>query len=236
MGCARLRELPGGERGAAAPAPHPGPPPAPARSLRRGGHALPRPPPPGPRSPDPHTEWAGAGPGGGRDPSPGGNVVSSSHPTGLKPHPRLSSEERLPPGVGRGPDGGDVPVSAAEGERRLVGAAAPAWQAPRRQVAAAPAVPAPPVEPPGPPTRPLGLIPRSGQKTGGRGRRPWASREVGGGEERGCEMPRGTGCGEGERRLTLLSTPQSSTGTPSSVSGSSSEPEEFQLWLSDMET
>lgn len=34
----------------------------------------------------------------------------------------------------------------------------------------------------------------------------------------------------------MLSTPQSSTGSPSSVSGSSSEPEEFQLWLSDMET
>lgn len=43
------------------------------------------------------------------------------------------------------------------------------------------------------------------------------------------------GCG-GAKRLTLLSTPQSSTGSPSSVSGSSSEPEEFQLWLSDMET
>lgn len=35
--------------------------------------------------------------------------------------------------------------------------------------------------------------------------------------------------------LTLLRTPQRSTGGPDSVSGSSSEPDEFQLWLSDME-
>lgn len=40
----------------------------------------------------------------------------------------------------------------------------------------------------------------------------------------------------GKGLLTLLRTPQSSTGGPDSVSGSSSEPEEFQLWLSDMET
>lgn len=40
---------------------------------------------------------------------------------------------------------------------------------------------------------------------------------------------------EAKRLLTLLRTPQSSTGGPDSVSGSSSEPEEFQLWLSDME-
>lgn len=35
--------------------------------------------------------------------------------------------------------------------------------------------------------------------------------------------------------LTLLRTPHRSTGGPDSVSGSSSEPDEFQLWLSDME-
>lgn len=47
----------------------------------------------------------------------------------------------------------------------------------------------------------------------------------------GCPSPPPTPRG----LLTLLRTPQRSTGGPDSVSGSSSEPDEFQLWLSDME-
>lgn len=45
----------------------------------------------------------------------------------------------------------------------------------------------------------------------------------------------GSGSPAPRRLLTLLRTPQRSTGGPDSVSGSSSEPDEFQLWLSDME-
>lgn len=54
---------------------------------------------------------------------------------------------------------------------------------------------------------------------------PLASRQVSPGS--GSPAPR--------RLLTLLRTPQRSIGGPDSVSGSSSEPDEFQLWLSDME-
>lgn len=127
----------------------------------------------------------------------------------LRPLPTAGGQAptALPPSPVPAPDGRAESSSRAEASPALAAATEPLLRAPAHPHPRTPGQPGPT------PPHAFGAAPRL------------ASRQVR--AEPLAPGPRG--------RLTLLRTPQRSTGGPDSVSGSSSEPDEFQLWLSDME-